>query len=167
MEPEHLLVAPDAYRVANEHVMLICELHAGLAACVFDDTQGVGGLIHLRYVAPTDDRSLDVTDNTLSSDLLLLDQFCKELRRLGARKTSWRVRIFAHVPTEPKSEEHAATVVDLLKAYFMDSRLPVDCEEIRRDPPIVVRFDAREGRYWLHGSAGAVSSRLRAAPLSA
>jgi hypothetical protein len=153
---EQFLVQPDAFRVAKEQVLLTCELYAALAVCVFDDTQGAGGVIHLRYVAPTDGSPPEVTDNTLSSDLLLLDRFCKELRRLGARKQSWRVRVFAHIP--PESDEHAATVLDLIKAYFADGRWKPECQEIRRESGVVVRFDPREGRFWLHGSSGPQTS---------
>lgn len=153
VQPEQLTVQPDAFRVAKQSVLLSCELHAALAVCVFDDTQGAGGLIHLRYVAQLNGQPAELTDNTLSSDLLLLDRFCKELRRLGARKQSWRVRVFAHVPKSPQSDEHAATVLDLIKAYFSDGRFAAECEEIRRDAPVVVRFDPREGKFWLHGSS--------------
>jgi chemotaxis receptor (MCP) glutamine deamidase CheD len=166
-QPEQLIVAVDAFRVAKEQALLTTELQAALAVCVFDDTQAAGGMIHLRYVAPTNDQPLELTDNTLSSDLLLLDRFCKELRRLGARKQSWRVQVFAHIPGGAKVEEHAATVLDLIKAYFSDGRRPVECQEIRRDAAVVVRFDPREGRYWVHGSTGASPLPQRTAPASA
>lgn len=166
-QPEQLIVQPDAFRVAKQSVLFTCELQAALAACVFDDTQGAGGLIHLRYVASTDGQPPELTDNTLSSDLLLLDRFCKELRRIGARKQSWRVRLFAHVPTTPMGEEHAATVLDLLKAYFSDGRFGAECEEIRRESSVIVRFDPREGRFWLHGSGGEPVSQRGATSLRA
>lgn len=166
-ELEQITVEPDAFRVAKEQVLLSCELHAALAACVFDDTQGAGGVIHLRYVASIDGAPPELTDNTLSSDLLLLDRFCKELRRLGARKQSWRVRVFAHVPPGPKSDEHAATVLDLIKAYFSDGRWAPECQEIRRESAVVVRFDPREGRFWLHGSGGEVAPAASAARVPA
>jgi hypothetical protein len=162
---EQLTVQPDAFRVAKGQVLLKCELHAALAACVFDDTQGAGGLIHLRYVASTNGEPPELTDNTLSSDLLLLDRFCKELRRLGARKQSWRVRVFAHVP--PQSNAHAATVLDLIKAYFGDGRWPPECQELRRESAVMLRFDPREGRFWLHGSGGEVAPAVSVAPLRA
>src|SRR5262249_53168266 len=38
-------VEPDTFRVARQAV-LIAELCASLAVCLFDDTQGVGGLLH-------------------------------------------------------------------------------------------------------------------------
>ncbi|HYM36377.1 MAG TPA: hypothetical protein VET48_13340, partial [Steroidobacteraceae bacterium] len=80
----------DAYRIAREAILLCCELNAAVAVCVHDDTQGVGGLLHLRFVPHNRAKPADLTDNTLSSDLLLLDRFCKDLRSQGARKQSWR-----------------------------------------------------------------------------
>jgi hypothetical protein len=144
------MVEPDAFRVAREPLLLACELRAALAVCLHDDTQAVGGLLHLRYLAapPTDSgRLLDLTDNTLSSDLLLMDSFCKELRAAGARKQSWRVSIFGHTPDDAL-ERPAATVLDLVKAYFADSRRPVECREYRRPLGLIVRLDAREGHVW-------------------
>ena len=118
-----LIVEPDAFRVARGPALLAAELRGALAVCLHDDTQGVGGLLHLRYVATYEDQPLDLTDNTLSSDLLLMDRFCKELRAAGARKHSWRVRVYSHLPDAPGMEVPAATVLDLIKAYFADSRL--------------------------------------------
>ncbi len=161
--PTELLVDADAFRVSREPLLLVCELRAALAVCVHDDTQGVGGLLHLRYVATSNDQPLDLTDNTLSSALLLMDRFCKELRGEGARKQSWRVAIYAHTPEHAGLQDPAATVLDLVKAYFADARLPPDCKELRRELGLLVRLNAREGRIWV---AGAPGSRF-AAPASA
>ena len=84
--PPEMFVDADTFRVSRESVLLVSELRAALAVCVYDDTQGVGGLLHLRYVATSNDQPIDLTDNTLSSALLLMDRFCKELRGEGARK---------------------------------------------------------------------------------
>jgi chemotaxis receptor (MCP) glutamine deamidase CheD len=160
--PPEIVVQPDAFRVAKESTLLACELHGALAVCVYDDTQPAGGLLHLRYVALANDQPLDLTDNTLSSDLLLMDRFCKELRSAGARKQSWRVSIFGHTPQQPAMEGPAATVIDLAKAYFSDARLPVECKEFRRELGVVVRMDAREGRIWVNGTPGTTATRLAA-----
>jgi chemotaxis receptor (MCP) glutamine deamidase CheD len=142
---KHVEVEADAFRVARESLVLACELQAALAICVHDDTQASGGILHLRYVATDKDKPVDLTDNTLSSGLLLMDRFCKELRAMGARKQSWRVRIIAHFPGTPELEAPAATVLDLVKAYFADGRLPVQVQELRDPRAIHVRFDPREG----------------------
>jgi chemotaxis receptor (MCP) glutamine deamidase CheD len=162
--PPELMVQADTFRVARDNTLLVCELRAALAVCVYDDTQGVGGLLHLRYVATSNDQPLDLTDNTLSSDLLLMDRFCKELRTEGARKQSWRVSIFAHTPLQPGMDGPAATVLDLVKAYFGDARLPLEVKEQRRELGTLVRFDAREGRIWVTGTPGTASSARLAAP---
>ena len=162
--PPELLVEPDTFRVSHEPVLLVSELRAALAVCVHDDTQGVGGLLHLRYVATNNNQPLDLTDNTLSSDLLLMDRFCKELRSEGARKQSWRVGIFAHTPQQAGIEGAAATVLDLVKAYFGDARLPLECKEMQRELGLIVRLDAREGRIWVTGTPGTAPSARLAAP---
>jgi chemotaxis receptor (MCP) glutamine deamidase CheD len=153
-----IIVEPDAFRVSRESGLLVSELHAAVAVCVYDDTQGVGGLLHLRYVATSNNQPLDLTDNTLSSDLLLMDRFCKELRKIGARKQSWRVDLIGHTPDT--MDEPAATVLDLVKAYFADSRRAVECKEVRRRLGLTVRLESREGRIWLNGT----SDELRSLP---
>lgn len=161
--PPEFVVDTDTFRVSRENALLTCDLRAALGVCVHDDTQGVGGLLHLRYVATSNDKPLDLTDNTLSSGLLLIDRFCKELRSVGARKSSWRVNIVAHTPQQLGMDGPAATVLELVKAYFADGRLPLECKEMQREFGLHVRFDAREGRIWVTSlTRTAVSSRLPA-----
>jgi chemotaxis receptor (MCP) glutamine deamidase CheD len=162
--PAEFAVQSDAFRVSAEPLLLVAELSAALAVCVHDDTQAVSGLLHLKYVATDGNQPLDLTDNTLSSDLLLMDRFCKELRSAGARKQSWRVSIYGHTPETPAMEGPAATVIDLAKAYFADARLPIECKEFRRPLGLLVRLDAREGRIWVNGTPGTSSSKRLAAP---
>src|SRR5215467_3417675 len=108
--PTEILVQPDAFGVSRDDSLLVAELRAALAVCVHDDTQAVSGLLHLRYVATSNDQPLDLTDNTLSSDLLLMDRFCKELRSEGARKQSWRVQLIGHIPATDGMDTPAATL---------------------------------------------------------
>lgn len=162
--PPEMFVDADTFRVSREPVLLVSELRAALAVCVHDDTQGVGGLLHLRYVATSNDQPLDLTDNTLSSSLLLMDRFCKELRSEGARKQSWRVGIYAHTPQQAGMQDPAATVLDLVKAYFADARLPLECKELQRELGLLVRLHAREGRIWVTGTPGTAPNSRLAAP---
>lgn len=159
-----IIVQPDAYSVSKDESLLVAELSAALAICVYDDTQPVAGLLHLRYVATNNDQPLDLTDNTLSSDLLLMDRFCKELRSAGGRKQSWRVNIYGHTPETPAMAGPAATVLDLAKAYFADGRLPVECKETIRPLGLIVRLHPREGRIWVNGTPGTANGARFAAP---
>jgi chemotaxis receptor (MCP) glutamine deamidase CheD len=148
-----IVVQPDAFRVSREPLLLVCQLSSALAVCLHDPAQQSGGLLHLRYVATRGSAPLDLTDNTLSSDLLLMDRFCKEMRSAGARKQSWRVRIFGHTPDTPGMQAPAATVIDLAKAYFADARLAVECQEFRCSAPVTVRLLSHTGDLWA-GSGG-------------
>jgi hypothetical protein len=141
-----LIVEPDAFRTSRDGQVLVARLDAALAICLYDDRQGVGGLLHLRYVATDGERPLDLTDNTLSSNLLLMERFCTELRSAGARKQSWRTSILAHVPLTRALDEPAATVIDLAQAYFAEGRRPVDCKEFRRTAGVLVCLDTSLGR---------------------
>lgn len=162
--PAEIVVQPDAYCVSCDEALLVAELTGALAICIYDDTQPVAGLLHLRYVATDKDQPLDLTDNTLSSGLLLMDRFCKELRAAGGRKQSWRVSIFGHTPQTPGMADPAATVIDLAKAYFADGRLPVECKEAVRPLGLVVRLHSREGRIWVAGTPGTAPGSRLAAP---
>ena len=69
-----VVVAPDTYHVSPEPMLLVADLHGALALCLHDEGRGVGGLLHLKFMGGTG-RPSDVTDNTLSSVLVVLDRF--------------------------------------------------------------------------------------------
>ncbi|MGE0188438.1 MAG: hypothetical protein AB7F79_04675 [Steroidobacteraceae bacterium] len=140
------LIQPGEYRTADSGGVLAAQLSHSLAICIHDDTRGVAGLLHFYYADSHEGRGVDLTDAVLSSHLLLLDLFCKAMRGLGARKTSWRVRIVGHIPVDQGMEAPAASVIDLLKVYFDDSRLPVDCKELNRPRDVLLRMDVHTGR---------------------
>lgn len=146
IQADDQLIQLEDYRVSDKGVILMALLSSSLAICMHDDTQGAGGILHLRYAATLNGRPVELTDNTLSSNLLLLDRFCKEMRGLGARKTSWRVRIVGHVPSNSGMEGPVASVLDLLRAYFADTRVAVECKEIKRDKDVLLRLDSHSGK---------------------
>ena len=144
--PTEILIQPGEYRTADQAGVLAARLSHSLVVCLHDDTRGVAGMLHFYYVETHEGRAIELTDAVLSSHLLLLDLFCKAMRGLGARKTSWRVRIVGHIPAGQGMDEHAASVVDLLKVYFDDTRLPVECRELNRPGDILLRMDVHTGR---------------------
>jgi hypothetical protein len=159
--PEEFVVEPDAYRISRDSVLLVARLQASLAINLYDDTQGVGGLLHLRYVATLNGKPLELTDNTLSSSVLLIDRFCKEMRKAGSRPQWWRVRILAH-SAAPETDAAAATVLDLVRAYFVDSTKPVNCQEFKRVAGVTVRSHARDGQIWTSGTVDGQVAAARA-----
>ena len=156
--PEELVVEPDAYRISRDPVLLVAHLQESLAISLYDDSQGVGGLLHLRYVATHNGKPMELTDNTLSSSVLLIDRFCKEMKKAGSRPQWWRVRLLAH-SAAGESDEVAATVLDLVRAYFIDSTKPVTCQEFSKVPGATIRTHAREGQIWTSGLSNAPALR--------
>jgi chemotaxis receptor (MCP) glutamine deamidase CheD len=148
--PEELVVGPDAYRISRDPVLLVAHLQASLAINLYDDSQGVGGLLHLRYVATLNGKPMELTDNTLSSSVLLIDRFCKEMKKAGSRPQWWRARILAH-SAAAETDEVAATVLDLVRAYFIDSPKLVSFQEFKKVPGVTIRTHAREGQLWISG----------------
>jgi hypothetical protein len=78
-------------------MLLVAELHGALGLCLHDEGRGVGGLLHLKFMGETG-RPADVTDNSLSSVLEVLDRFKRAV--LGNSSSSKRddiqARILAH-----------------------------------------------------------------------
>jgi chemotaxis receptor (MCP) glutamine deamidase CheD len=141
-----ILIQPGEYRTTETGDVLAAQLSHSLVICLHDDTRGVAGLLHFHYADTHEGRGVELTDAVLSSHLLLLDLFCKAMRGLGARKTSWRVRLVGHIPSGQDMELPAASVMDLLKVYFDDSRLPVDVKELQRPRDVLLRMDGHTGR---------------------
>src|SRR5260370_9494946 len=88
-------VAPDTYHVSPEPMLLIADLHGALALCLHDEGRGVGGLLHLKFMGGTG-RPSDVTDNTLSSVLVVLDKFNPAVLGNSARRAELQPPLLAH-----------------------------------------------------------------------
>ena len=90
-----VVVAPDTYHVSPEPMLLVAELHGALGLCLHDEGRGVGGLLHLKFMGGTG-RPSDVTDNTLSSVLAVLDRFKRGVLGNGSKRDDIQARILAH-----------------------------------------------------------------------
>jgi chemotaxis receptor (MCP) glutamine deamidase CheD len=127
---------------------MIAELHGALALCLHDEARGVGGLLHLRFVGGTGQPS-DVTDNTLSSVLVVLDRFKRAVIGASARRDDIQARILAHALPPTDAQEPRATLVDLLRADLADGKIACGAQLTRRLEPVRVCFQPFEGRVWI------------------
>ena len=83
--------------------------------CISDEVFDAGALLHMQAGRPgrkTTDTEL--TDNTLSMDLLLLDRCLTELRAVEPQAKHWQARFFAHADPAAGGEER----LDGLRAFF-------------------------------------------------
>jgi hypothetical protein len=153
-----VIVAPDTYHVSPEPMLLIADLHGALALCLHDESRGVGGLLHLRFMGGTG-RPSDVTDNTLSSVLVVLDRFKRAVLGNAARGDEVQARILAHALPPTDAGEPSASLVDLIQADLADGKIACGTQTTRRTEALRVCFQPFEGRVWVCGPTD-----LRAVP---
>lgn len=149
--PQEIEVAPDTYRVSTEPLLLTATLQGALVLCLHDETRGVGGLWHLRFLAPSG-RPSDVSDNSLSSVLVVLDKFKRAVLGAAAGGAAVQARIIAHALPPTDASEPTASLVDLLQADLMDQKITCGTQITRRTEPVRVCFKPFEGRAWVLGS---------------
>jgi len=145
-----MVIAPDTYQVSTESLLMIADLEGALALCLHDEGRGVGGLLHLRFMGNTG-RPSDITDNTLSSVLVVLDRFKRAVMGNTRRMDDIQARILAHALPPQNSKEPSASLVDLIKADLADNRISCGTQMVRRTEPVRVCFQPFEGRVWLAG----------------
>ena len=144
------MVAPDTYHVSPEPMLMIADLHGALALCLHDESRGVGGLLHLRFKGGTG-RPSDVTDNTLSSVLVVLDRFKRAVLGTAARGDEVQARILAHALPPTNAGEPSASLVDLIRADLADVKIACGTRTTRRTEALRVCFEPFEGRAWICG----------------
>jgi hypothetical protein len=159
-----IFVAPDSYQVSPEPLLMIAELQGALALCLHDEGRGVGGLLHLRFIGDTG-RPSDITDNTLSSVLVVLDRFKRAVTGNAPRRDAIQARILAHALPPTDEREPSATLVDLIRADLADGKISCGTQLVRRTEPVRVCFQPFEGRVWISGPTDlrAISKARRAA----
>jgi hypothetical protein len=96
-------------------------------------------------------RPSDITDNTLSSVLVVLDRFKRAVMGNTRRMDDIQARILAHALPPQNSKEPSASLVDLIKADLADNRISCGTQMVRRAEPVRVCFQPFEGRVWLAG----------------
>ncbi len=143
-------VAPDTYQVSPEPLLMIADLHGALALCLHDEGRAVGGLLHLRFMGGTG-RPSDVTDNTLSSVLVVLDRFKRAVLGNSTRGDHIQARILAHALPPTDAGEPSASLVDLIRADLADGKIACGTQTTRRTEALRVCFQPFEGRVWVCG----------------
>jgi hypothetical protein len=145
-----VIVAPDTYHVSPEPMLLIADLHGALALCLHDEGRSVGGLLHLRFMGGSG-RPSDVTDNTLSSVLVVLDRFKRAVLGNSACGDEVQARILAHALPPTDAGEPSASLVDLIQADLADGKIACGTQITRRTLALRVCFQPVEGRVWVCG----------------
>jgi hypothetical protein len=100
-----------------------------------------------------------VTDNTLSSVLVVLDRFKRAVLGNSSKRDEIQARILAHALPPTDIGEPSASLVDLIQADLADGKIACGTQTMRRTETLRVCFQPFEGRVWVCGP-----NTLRAAP---
>jgi chemotaxis receptor (MCP) glutamine deamidase CheD len=109
-----IVVPMDHYQVVHDDRLLCARLAGSFAVCISDEVFDAGAMLHMQAGRPGKATDAELTDNTLSMDLLLLDRCVAELRALEPQAKHWQARFFAHADPAAGGDER----LQGLRAFF-------------------------------------------------
>jgi chemotaxis receptor (MCP) glutamine deamidase CheD len=133
-------VEPDHFDVVTRDVVLVAELNSTFALCLYDAVLESGALIHLRVGPPGRVQDPELTDTTLSTDLLLLDRCFAELRRSEPRAQHWQAKVVGQVQDSPGARERFDGVRSFLSAFLNDTNVKLVSCDTHVDNVQLLRF---------------------------
>lgn len=122
-------VEPDHFDVVTRDVVLVAQLESTFALCLYDAVLESGALVHLRVGPPGRVQDPELTDTSLSTDLLLLDRCFVELRKVEPRAQHWQAKVVGQVQDSPGARERFDGVQSFLSAFLNDAKVKlVSCD---------------------------------------
>lgn len=120
--PPEIFVPVDTFVVAHEDHVLRARLHGSFALCISDDVHDAGALIHVQAGRPgRAGNNPDLTDNTLSTDLLLLDRCLADLREAEPRGRHWQAHFLAHAAEQAGGYDRLSALQAFIEVYLEDT----------------------------------------------
>ena len=123
-DKQAIKLLPNEYYVTREDVVLTTVLGSCVAACIRDETAGVGGMNH--FMLPDDDGAGAGADRLLSASMrygsYALEVLINELLKMGARRERLEAKVFgggavlANMTTLNIGDRNAEFVLRYLKA---------------------------------------------------
>ena len=141
-----LQVKADDYRVSSTDVVLGAQLHSSLAVCLHHEAEPDGALLHLRLAAPGQARNPDLTDNTLSGDLALLDRALRELAIANPRAQHWQAKLIAHSEDQQAARTRCEALQAFIVAFLQDAGIKVVSATVHVAAVVDVRFRPAMGQ---------------------
>ncbi len=133
-------VEPDHFDVVTSDVVLVAQLESTFALCLYDAVLESGALVHLRVGPPGRVQDPELTDTTLSTDLLLLDRCFAELRKSEPRAQHWQAKVVGQVQDSPGARERFDGVQSFLSAFLADTNVKLVSCEVHVEHARILRF---------------------------
>jgi len=141
-----LLVAADDYRIVTEDQVLCARLNSSLVVCLYDAVEEHGALLHLRLATPGQSRDPNLTDNTLSSDLALLDRALRELAAASPRAQHWQAKLVAQTEDQTSARVRCEGLQAFIGACLQDAGIKLVSSLAHLEPTVGVRFRPAMGQ---------------------
>ena len=138
--PVSLIVPVDHYQVVGEDRMLCARLAGSFAVCISDQVFEAGALLHIQAGRPGRMNDAELTDNTLSMDLLLLDRCVAELRALAPQARHWQAQFAAHADPEAGGMERLQALRAFFEAALEDAGIVLASGSVHEGAPRLLSF---------------------------
>jgi chemotaxis receptor (MCP) glutamine deamidase CheD len=138
--PTEQIIAADNFAVVSTDIVLVAYLSGAFVLCVYDAVHEPGAMAHLRIVPPGRTNDPNLTDTTLSTDLLLLDRCVNDLKQAEPRAQHWQAKLIAHVPDSDVARERFGAMRGFLEAFLRDANVKLITADQHAGASVVVRF---------------------------
>ncbi len=141
-----LQVPVDQFEIARYDLVLWAQLQSSFALCLYDEVQEGGALLHMQIGRPGHVADPELTDNTLSTNLLLLDSCIAELRHSDPRARHWQAKFVAHSDERRGGRELALGVQSFIEAYLEDVGIGLISAAVHSDESLRLSFRPSMGQ---------------------
>lgn len=138
--PVPVIVPVDHYQVVGEDRLLCARLAGSFAICISDQVFEAGALLHMQAGRPGTASDMELTDNTLSMDLLLLDRCVAELRALAPQARHWQAYFVAHADPDAGGAERLLALRAFFEAALEDLGVTLTDGSVHADGPQWLSF---------------------------
>jgi hypothetical protein len=161
--PPEVTVPVDSFLIAPRDQVLCARLHGSFALCISDEVQEAGALVHVQAGRPgRTGNNPDLTDNTLSTDLLLLDRCLAELRLAEPRARHWQAKFVAHADPAAGGYERLSALQAFVEVYLEDAGVQLTSATTHDGPVRQLAF--RPSVRTLHCDAAGDTQRMKLTP---
>jgi chemotaxis receptor (MCP) glutamine deamidase CheD len=144
--PKEKEVPVDQFEVTRADVVLVARLKSAFALCLYDEVQEGGALLHMQIGRPGRVNDPELTDNTLSTDLLLLDRCLAEFKRSDPRAKHWLAKFVAHADANTGGTERAEGMQHFVAAFLADAEIRLVSATTHAESPLRLSFRPAMGQ---------------------
>jgi chemotaxis receptor (MCP) glutamine deamidase CheD len=144
--PPEIVVPTDQFQVVRADTVLIAELKMTFALCIYDAVQEGGAMLHMQVGRPGRISNPELTDNTLSTDLLLMDRCLSDLKRSDPRARNWQAKFVGHADITAGGHDRIAGMQSFIEAFLDDCGVRLVASAAHTDAPQRLSFRPSMGQ---------------------